>query len=106
MKFIIRLNDGERDYFLEWSTVVEAPTTIGLDEGEMRALLLKEGIEDLKKEIAERMKRAKDKKANSGHYGTTLDKIIRFNRAGNQDKCLTKEELIETYCRKKEDPRG
>lgn len=27
---IIKLNDGKRDWYLEWSTVVDAPVTYGM----------------------------------------------------------------------------
>ena len=32
---IVRLNDGKRDWYLEWSTICDAPATYGMSRDEI-----------------------------------------------------------------------
>lgn len=94
---IIKLTKGKRDYYFEWSEVVDAPVTKGMSLEQFKkyyqAEYGKKGIEKL----AERLARVEEK--GCSHIFENLDEFIKFNRAGDNEKCLTKAELIKKYCR-------
>jgi hypothetical protein len=93
---IVRLTDkNQNDYFLEWSTIVDAPVTYGMNEEEFLEYLKtyqKCGLEHTQ----ERIERAKKTGTSSLCY--TFDELISFNRAGENETCLTYDELVEKYC--------
>ena len=83
-------------YYMEWSTVVEAPVTYGAlknefianyrwshEEWENSTLLSRLNITD---------------KTGCSTPGITADELIANNRAGQQEECLTRAEIVEQYC--------
>jgi hypothetical protein len=100
-RIIIKLTDEKTktDYYLEWSTVVDAPVTYGLSLGDFREYYRHEyGLSGMR-EFDERIARVQK----AGHSAiwdeNYLETILRNNRAGDREKTLTKEQIIELYCR-------
>lgn len=102
---ICKFTDTEgKDYYLMWSTIVDAPVTYGMSKEEMLVWYKEEygnhGIESLTEYDWKRVE-----ENGTMYYGrVTLDEIISNNRAGKDETCLTKEQILEWYCIKQEDP--
>lgn len=94
---IIKLNDGKRDWYLEWSTIVDAPVTYGMTIEEMKAYRKErtgtEGIRYWDEVVARVIA-----KGVSWYDNTDLDGTLSFNRAGKGETCLTPEQIIAMYC--------
>jgi hypothetical protein len=105
-RFIIKLEDGDREWLLEWSTVVDAPVTYGMSRADFRTWY---GIEYGEREVRPslggmsnldfRLARV-DATGSSSIDGATVDDIISGNRAGDGESELTKEEITELFCRR------
>lgn len=95
--FICKFTHGGRDYYLEWSTIVDAPVTVGMSREQFARYYQDEyGRADMG-EFAGRMKRVEEK-GTSPHFYESVDDVIRYNRAGGKEQQLTKEEIIQKYC--------
>ena len=98
-RFIIQLIDQKtkRDYYLEWSTVVDAPVTNGMDLNEFQEYYKKEyGVAGYR-ELESRLKRVQD----TGHSSSIeceLQDIISNNRAGENESELTIDQILKQYC--------
>lgn len=94
---IIKLNDGERDWYLEWSTISDAPVTNGMSLEEMKARQTERygtaGIEDWEYRV-----KLLHLVGTTWFGGESVDATIADNRAGDGESCLTKEQLIAKYC--------
>lgn len=99
-RYIIKLTDQEESWYLEWSTIVDAPVTYGMSYGEFLEWYKEEygrqGMEDLPDRLAR-----VEKTGTSSRFNESLEDLISYNRAGPKETCLTLKELIETYCRRK-----
>ena len=93
-QYIVKLDD----YYLTWSTVVDAPTEFGmmLDEfnDEYQRRYGEEGMDILPYRMA-RVK-AKGNSAND----LTNDDLLAANRAGPNETELTREEIVQAYCKR------
>ena len=93
----------DTEYYFLWSTVVDAPVTFGMNlEGFqefMRYEYGNRGMEDLQQSL----ERARER-GTSWVCGPTFDEMIKFNRAGENESTLSREQLIEWYCRRGENP--
>jgi len=98
-KHIIKLNDKkhDRDYYLEWSTVVDAPVTNGMSKKEFEQYYQEEYGNSSIGELHERMKRVEEKGTSSQVY-KSVESLILCNRAGYDETELTCEQLVEKYC--------
>ena len=95
---IIRLNDSSRDYYLEYSSVVDAPVTFGVSLEEFtHGYRLKYGTESLKQEFPDRMKRVEEKGTSSYMY-VSVEEELTCNRAGKGETRLTIPQIIDAYC--------
>lgn len=92
-KYIIKLNNK----YLEWSTIVDAPTTEGMTLSEFREYYKQRYGTSSMDEFADRMQRV-DETGTSSLMGESLDSLISGNRAGEGETTLTKEEIIKQYC--------
>lgn len=97
-KYIIKLEDEGQSYYLEWSTIVDAPVSIGmlLDEFKIR-YKHKYGTEGMK-ELDERLERVNLQGTSALHY-LTVDVLLELNRAGPEESHLNMEGIIEKYIR-------
>lgn len=85
-----------KEYFLEWSTIVDAPMSKGMSLEEFVAYFKTEHPNDvhLLHDILQRV-------AKNGHSSIihdSIDSIIMENTAGDDDQELTKKQIIEKYC--------
>ncbi len=97
-RFICKLDDGDRSYYLEWSTVVDAPVTNGMTLEEfVRYYRDKYGTDGMR-DFPERMQRVEENGC-SFFVMHSLKSLLSGNRAGEGETCLTKKQIIERYCR-------
>lgn len=99
-RFIIKLTDEKTntDYYLEWSTVVDAPVTYGLSLGEFREYYRHEYGQSGMRDFDQRMERV-EKTGSSAYQDGFLSTILAHNRAGDSEKSLSREQILELYCR-------
>jgi hypothetical protein len=93
-RYIIKLNEK----YLEWSTVVDAPVSHGMTRQEFTDWYVREHGFFSVNELEERLQRA-DKKGVSALMYKDVDELIGHNRAGPNETCLTKDELIEAFAK-------
>ena len=89
---MIRDDKDNKEYWLGWSSIVDAPITIGMTISDYREWYRKEYSSSLLNDLL------------NGRVISEYD-AIRYNRAGENEKQLTKEELLDEYCRNKEEER-
>lgn len=92
-KFIVKLDD----YYLEWSTIVDAPTTYGMSEDEFREYYRDEYGRNGSLDLEERLERCK-KYGTSMIPGHTPEDLIVCNRAGPEESELTLKQIKSVYC--------
>jgi hypothetical protein len=99
-KYIIKLHDEKlsRDWYLEWSTIVDAPVTYGMSMEEFRDHYQQTYGTDGMRELPERMKRVEEKGTSAQSYGS-VKSTIAINRAGENESNLDEEGILEKYCR-------
>ena len=95
---IIKLTDDEkRDYYAEYSTIVDAPTTYGLLLDDFKAFIKdQEGARGLE-ELPERLARC-DKQGTSFQMDGDLLSLLCCNRAGKEESKLTYRQIVAVYC--------
>lgn len=99
---LIKLTDCERDYYLEWSTISDRPSTYGMSLDELKAFVKdeygKEGLRDLPDRLARL-----DAKGTSFHGDGDAISTILCNRAGVGETKLTYRQIVEMYCKRSGD---
>jgi hypothetical protein len=100
---ILKLNDGERDFYLEWSTHTDAPRTFGMTLNEFTAFYRDEYGRSSMLEFQERMERV-EAKGTSDYCGESVDETIARNHAAKDGLCLTKGQIIKVYCHERQKP--
>lgn len=103
---IIKLTDDAGvDFYAEYSTVVDAPTTYGLRLDEFKAFIKEqEGARGLA-ELPERLARC-DKQGTSFQMEGDLLSLLACNRAGKGETTLTYRQIVATYCHREPKPKG
>ena len=97
-KFIVKLPCDGTDYYLEWSTVVDAPTTYGMTLEEFKAYYLGEYGRANMGDLTERLERCDDNGVSSRIHKSRAE-VISCNRAGENETELTLEQIIDKYVR-------
>lgn len=97
-RYILKLTtQKEGDYYLEWSTVVDAPATYGMRLDEFRQYYKDmyggKGMESL----PARLERV-EKNGSSTMDGDSARDVIRRNRAGPGESSLHYWEIYRAYC--------
>jgi hypothetical protein len=89
---------AETDLYLEYSTVVDAPTTIAVTREEMRKHLIERDGHGGNGGLAvdDRLDRAK-RKGSSGYLDTDLRDAIICNRAGRGETEMTYEQFVRFF---------
>ena len=102
-KFIPKITDDQtkkKDYYMEWSTVVDAPTTYGLELEEFNKYYKSQYGESGMRDLPERMERV-EKTGSSGRPPyDDLDGFFNFNRAG-ENESIDKEGILDRCCRER-----
>lgn len=99
-RYIVKLTDDETNvnYYLEWSSVVDAPVTRGMSKDDFIDYYLgKYGTSSLG-ELNDRMMRVEGKGTSAILYTSALD-LISVNRAGKDESNLTFNEILQQYCK-------
>ena len=94
---IIKLNDGTRDYYLEYSSIVDAPVTNGMTLEEFKEYYRDEYGRDGFERLGQRLERV-EMKGTSNYSDESVDDTILCNRAGKKETRLTKQQIIDVYC--------
>jgi hypothetical protein len=102
-RYIIKITDyrDQTDYYLEWSSIVDGPLTYGIPLDEMENYILhKYGSEGMQ-EWPARLARMQENGFTTSHgpVSDILHEVFECNRAGENEKCLDKEGLLNKYCR-------
>ena len=99
-RLIIKIHDDKlnKDWYLEWSSIVDAPVTYGLELDEFKKYYKEEYGREGMSELQDRLDRV-EKTGCSSRHGSTLDDILASNRAGEKEECLTKEQMLDKFCR-------
>lgn len=87
-----------KDMYLEWSSIVDAPTTYGMTLDELTEhIRYQQGVAGLY-ELPYRLERVE--KTGSSEIGGSIDDV-KYNRAGPNETKLTVEEIYDAYCLRK-----
>ena len=97
--FIIKLNGEEGDFYLEWSTIVDAPITYGMSLEEFKEFYKEEYGNKGINELPARLERVK--RTGCSAFNTTLDSLLACNRLGDNEVKISKEEIYRKYCLEK-----
>lgn len=101
-RYIVKLSDGSDSWYMEWSTIVDAPVSDGMS------------LEDFRKyyrdmygsyeygSLEDRLARVEEKGTSALNGYASADEVISWNRAGPRETKLTKAQIIETFCKKKD----
>lgn len=102
-KFILKITDDKtkKDYYMEWSTVVDAPITYGLDLNEFKEYYKSQYCERGMMDLPERMKRVEKTGSSGMPPYNKLDDFFKFNKAGSNESCIDKEGILNRYCRER-----
>lgn len=102
-RHLCKFTNGDKAYYLEWSTVADAPTTFGMSLGEFRRYYRMQYGRAAMGEFDRRMERV-EAKGTSSMIHDSLDELLEGNRAGKGESHLSREEIVDWYCRKGEIP--
>ena len=97
-RFTVKLHDEKfnRDYYLEWTTICDAPVTGGMTLEEYRIYYRRmyglNGMENFDYRVKEADQKRPDQ----------IEDVISRNHAGEDGEKLTLEEILELYCRNEE----
>lgn len=89
--------DTNQDYYLEWSSVVDAPVTWGMTSEEFAKCYREEYGRSGEEEFEKRMARV-DERGTSSRMDATLNELIRHNRAGKNEMPLTYAQILNDFC--------
>lgn len=95
---IVKIRDRDQDWYLEWSSVVDAPITYGMTLDELRQYIREEyGNEGLER-LPARLERVEE----YGYSGIGMNPEV--NCAGKGGTRLTLAQIGEMYCRGEDAP--
>ena len=94
-KYIIKLSGKGGDFYLEWSTVVDAPTTYGMSLEEFKKFYREEYGNHEMQDFPQRLEMVE--KTGCSGYNETLDGLLSCNRAGDKEAEISKEEIFKKY---------
>lgn len=86
-----------KDKYLEWSTIVDAPVTYGMSLDEFKEYYRQRYGEFRIRGLGSRLELV-EKKGSSDLEGMTVEDVIRFNRSGEDESCITMDEIYQKYC--------
>lgn len=92
-RYLVKLED----YYLEWSTIVDAPVTFGMKLDEFEKYYQEMyGIEGVRN-LPYRLERV-EMFGTSSITPTSAEEMIKGNRAGPNEEPLTVDEIFKAYC--------
>lgn len=84
-----------KDKYFEWSTVVDAPITYGMNLEQLNEYIKSEYGEEGLRNLPRRLESVEE--VGSSFMGDTLYGTICANRAGDDETTLTEDEIYEKY---------
>lgn len=102
-QYIMKLHDdkSEKDFYLIWSTIVDAPITYGMSLDEFKDYYKEEYGENGMQVLTERLKRVEETGISAHPPFNNLKEYFGYNRAGENETVLDKEGIIEKFCRQR-----
>ena len=98
---LLRLMDGETEWWLEWSTVVDAPVTYGMTEAQLgEHIMTTQGSDGLGR-LSRRMEVARSRGGLASTSFLDYERDVDHNRAGAKETSITIAQLIDVYCHRK-----
>ena len=99
-RFIVKLvpPNSTREFYLEWSTIVDAPVTGGMELEEFKEWYREEHGRIDYDGLQYRLARVEQHGTSSIDTNETPETIIAGNRAGPNESTLTMDEIIAAYC--------
>lgn len=99
---IIKLTEGEQSWYMEWSSIVDAPVTYGMPLEEFREYYRDEYGRSGNEDLESRLKRVEE--FGTSHRGyDSAEKHVNINRAGKNETSLTYQQVIEFYCKSRDE---
>jgi hypothetical protein len=103
-RFIIKLTKGDQSRYLEWSSVVDAPVTMGLTLEQFRVYYAHEyGLSDFNERLARVEVQGHSSIPRCDQGVETLEDFVSCNRAGPNETELDIDGLWEYYCKSQEE---
>jgi hypothetical protein len=96
-RYICKVANDDQAWYLEWSTVVDAPVSYGMSLEEFKEFYREEYGNQGLGELEERLKRVEQKGTSSMMHDSVND-LIANNRAGKKETQITKDQIIAYYC--------
>lgn len=96
-RFICKVASEEQSWYLEWSTVVDAPVTYGMSLEEFKEYYKDEYGRSSLDELAKRLERVEVKGTSSMIHESAED-VMDWNRAGKDGSSLSRQQIIDVYC--------
>ncbi len=96
-RFLLKLSHEDKSWYLEWSTVVDAPVARFDSLEELKEYYQAEYGRSGMLDLDQRLFRV-EQKGTSSLIHKSADDLISYNRAGANETCLTKEQIIKYYC--------
>lgn len=100
--YIVRLEDADDEYFLEWSPSAGRPCGWGLPYAEFLAEYVRKRGIDAVAGLSERMARVAERGTSA--KGLSLGDLMDTNRAGAGGSRFSVGQLIYWYCKRREEP--
>lgn len=102
-RYIVKLADRQHktDYYMEWSTVVDAPVTWGMTLDNFKEYYIEEYGKSSVDELEKRLLRVEERGCSA--MFDDLDSLIQTNRAKEGGGKATKTYILDNYCRKQAD---
>lgn len=97
-RMIVKLTEGDKSWYLEWTTVSDSPRTWGMSLEDFKQSYKEEHGRHGMYELEERLKRVEEK-GTSSLVDNSAEEVIRHNRAGKNETCLSKQQIIDFYCK-------
>jgi hypothetical protein len=108
-RFICKITEEDKIWYLEWSTIVDAPVTYGMSLEKFKEFYQAEYGRSSLSELATRLERVEAKGTSSFMHDSAED-VMDWNRAGKDGSSLSRQQLIDVYCTRiiaeKERPMG
>ena len=98
-RYIAKFTDKEtgKDYYCEWSTLVDAPVTGLVDLDTFKAYYLQQYGENGMVEFEERMQRVSNTGVSARYGYDSVQELIEGNRSGDNESELTYEQIMQEY---------
>jgi hypothetical protein len=97
-RYIVKLQENDKEWYMEWSTVVDAPVTFGMSLEEFNDYYKEEYGRQGFGDLSQRMERVNQKGTSSLAHSSAQD-TISWNRAGKNGTCVSVQQIIDFWCK-------